>query len=202
MTETHRGAVLFDLFGVIALPQDDAGKGRLVRTAGVPNEPFWKAYWDLRRRYDRGDLDGYAYWKGVGERLGTEFDDAKIIELLKFDVESWRGVDSEMVDLVQGLAASGRTIGLLSNIPTELADRFENENRWLEAFGVLAFSCRINMAKPEAGAYLWCAERMGVDPRDILFTDDRLDNVEAARGVGMRGHVFTNAGTLRRLLGE
>lgn len=62
---------------------------------------------------------------------------------------------------------------------------------------MLGLSCRIGHAKPEADAYRWCLERMGA-AGEVLFVDDNRSNVEAARALGLRGHVFTSVPELRR----
>ncbi|MFE6308220.1 HAD family hydrolase [Nocardiopsis sp. NPDC057823] len=201
MPETEPGAVLFDLFGVIARHQSAEGKERLTAAMGTADPAaFWDAYWDLRLPYDRGDLDGPAYWRAVGERLGREVDPPLAAELIAADIDSWRAVDPDMVSLVERLASQGRTVGLLSNIPVELADRFEEDNPWLAAFSVRAFSGRLGVAKPEPEVYLWCLERMAVDPGDTLFVDDRGENVAAAEALGMAGHLFTGRAALEARL--
>ncbi|MDT0330185.1 HAD family hydrolase [Nocardiopsis lambiniae] len=202
MSDIEPGAVLFDLFGVIARHQSEEGKALLVAAMGATDDPtaFWNAYWDLRLDYDRGGLDGPAYWRAVGDRLGLDVPLARISALIEADIESWRAVDPEMVALVERLASDGRTIGLLSNIPTELADRFEKDNPWLAAFSVRAFSGRLGMAKPEPEVYLWCLDRMAVAPRETLFVDDRTENVAAAEALGLAGHVFTDRPALEARL--
>ncbi len=192
--------VLFDLFGVLARHQSEEGKDRLARTADAPAPAFWKAYWDLRAPYDRADVTASEYWRGVGGALGRDFDEERIAALVAADVASWSAVDATMVALVEGLAASGRRIALLSNIPEELAVHYEAHHPWLDDFHVRAFSCRIGHAKPEPGAYRWCQEALGVEAERILFVDDREENVRAAEALGMRGHVFTGASRLRESL--
>jgi putative hydrolase of the HAD superfamily len=41
------------------------------------------------------------------------------------------------------------------------------------------------MAKPDAAIYRHAAEGLGVRPEEILFVDDREENVAGARAVGM-----------------
>ncbi|MFL1381562.1 MULTISPECIES: HAD family hydrolase [unclassified Nocardiopsis] len=201
MPEIESGAVLFDLFGVIARHQSADGKERLAATMGAADPAdFWDAYWALRLPYDRGDLDGPSYWRAVGERLGREVDRELAAALIEADIDSWRAVDPDMVSLVERLASDGRTVGLLSNIPAELADRFEKDNPWLAAFSVRAFSGRLGVAKPEPEVYLWCLERMAVAPADTLFVDDRSENVAAAEALGMAGHLFTDRTALEARL--
>ncbi|WP_309240363.1 HAD-IA family hydrolase [Actinomadura sp. J1-007] len=100
----------------------------------------------------------------------------------------------------RGARRAGRRIALLSNIPEELACRYEERHAWLGHFEVRAFSCRIGHAKPEPGAYRWCQEALGDRPDRILFVDDREENIRAAEAAGMRGHLFTTPDRLREHL--
>ncbi|MFF8827986.1 HAD family hydrolase [Streptomyces sp. NPDC015131] len=193
-------AVLFDMFGVIARLQSPAAQERLVRTARVPGAAFWESYWALRPPYDRGDHTAAAYWSGVAGALGVTFTERHIAELVAADVASWSEVDERMTAYLGELAAGGTRIGLLSNIPEDLAADYERRHPWLHHFEVLAFSCRIGHAKPEPDAYHWCATKFGLPPGDILFVDDRPDNVRAAEATGMRGHHFTSLTALRAAL--
>jgi putative hydrolase of the HAD superfamily len=192
-------AVVFDLFGVIACAQSPAGQAEILAAAGVPAGragEFWRAYWELRPSYDRGRLSGPDYWRSVAGAVDTTFTRARIAELIAADCGSWRAVDPRMLDLLDVLARSGLTLGLLSNIPPELADEFRERHAWLDRFAVLGFSCRIGHVKPEPAAFDWCIRTLGVEPARILFVDDREENVRAARARGMQAHLFTGAATL------
>lgn len=190
--------VLFDMFGVIARTQSAQSRAALEHASGVRPELFWECYWGERRPYDRGDMDGPAYWRSVGRRAGTEFDDRRVAELVDLDLASWSRVDGEMVSLVTDLSESGVRLGMLSNIPFEIADMFEADHaRVLELFPVLGFSCRIGHAKPEPEAFGWCLEGLGVEPGRVLFVDDTERNVSAARDLGLGGHHFISAEGLR-----
>jgi putative hydrolase of the HAD superfamily len=192
-------AVVFDLFGVIACAQSPTGRAEILAAAGVPAgraEEFWRAYWELRPSYDRGRLSGPDYWRSVAGAVGTTFTRARIVELIAADYGSWRAVDPRMLDLLDVLARSGLTLGLLSNIPPGLADEFLRRHAWLGRFAALGFSCRIGHVKPEPAAFEWCIRTLGIEPARILFVDDREENVRAAQACGMQGHLFTNAATL------
>ncbi|MET3988065.1 HAD family phosphatase [Streptomyces sp. PvR034] len=193
-------AVLFDMFGVLARLQSPASQAVLENTAGVDRERFWAAYWSQRAPYDRGDVAGPAYWKGVCEILGVPLDAHLTADLIAADLASWSEVDQRAVALLATLAARGFTLGLLSNIPEELAVRYETSEPWLDRFAVVGFSCRIGSAKPEPAAYEWCVRELGLPAGEILFVDDRADNVAAARELGLRGHVFTSPDALEAAL--
>ncbi|MBR8745051.1 HAD family phosphatase [Nocardiopsis sp. MG754419] len=193
--------VLFDMFGVVAENQSPTVRDAMVEYSGHDHDAFWTAYWAERHGYDRGDVDGPEYWKAVGARLEASFTDAQVARLLALDLDSWSAINEDTVDVIRGLIDDGTPLGLLSNIPTELADRFEE--RFPHVFGlfpVLGLSCRIGHAKPEAAAFDWCLERLAVPAEEILFVDDNTANVTAARELGLRGHVFTSVPQLRRAL--
>jgi putative hydrolase of the HAD superfamily len=197
-------AVVFDLFGVIACAQSMSGRAEILAATGVPAgraEEFWRAYWELRPSYDRGRLSAPDYWAAVAGAVDTTLTRARIAELIAADCGSWRAVDPRMVDLLDVLGRSGLTLGLLSNIPPELADEFLQRHAWLDRFAFLGFSCRIGHVKPEPAAFDWCVRTLGVEPPRVLLVDDREENVRAARACGMQGHLFTDAATLARSLG-
>lgn len=196
-------AVLFDMFGVVAMDQSPTVRAAMVEYSGRDHDAFWAAYWAPRQDYDRGDLDGPAYWKAVGDRLGEPLALEQVEKFIALDLDSWSRVNESSVALISELSEAEVPLGLLSNIPPELTERFEELHpRVLGLFPTLGLSCRIGHAKPEPGAYRWCLERMGVPAGDVLFVDDNPANVEAAEALGFRGHVFTSVPELRRALGR
>jgi putative hydrolase of the HAD superfamily len=193
--------VLFDLFGVIARQQSPAGRAQIEHTSSLGGSGFWESYWSLRPSYDQGRCSANEYWRSVARELARPVTDEDVARLVEADVQSWSEVDEDMVALVHELAANGTRLGLLSNIPEELALHYERHQAWLAEFSVVAMSCRIGYAKPEAEAYHWCARALAVEPSEILFVDDRADNVAAARRTGMKGHLFGTPEGLRSALG-
>jgi putative hydrolase of the HAD superfamily len=194
--------IVFDLYGVIGRNQSEEAKRGIERLAGVAGdscEAFWDAYWHCRPAYDAGQ-PGQDYWAAVAGRLGATF--ADVPGLLHADLESWCEVDERMVGIVEDLAARGRRIGLLSNIIGELVPIFEARHAgWLGRFHARVYSCEIGVAKPDPRAYEICAARLGVPPGEVLFFDDKEENVRAARQAGMKAEVFTSPDQVRGILG-
>jgi putative hydrolase of the HAD superfamily len=195
-----RGAVLFDLFGVIACHQDAAGRDALCAIASA-GEALWDAYWRLRPPYDRGAMTGAAYWTAVAAALGTTFDEPRIRALVAADIASWSAVDPAMVAVIERAAAAGTRLALLSNIPEDLAAHYERHHgHWLRCFEIVAFSSRIGHAKPALDAYRWCIRALDLAPDHILFIDDRPENLEAAARLGIATHLFVDAAQTEALV--
>jgi putative hydrolase of the HAD superfamily len=63
---------------------------------------------------------------------------------------------------------------------------------WLQAFNHHTWSYTLNIAKPEAAIYVHAAEGLHTPPANILFIDDRAENIEAALAVGMQAIQYTS----------
>lgn len=61
-------------------------------------------------------------------------------------------------------------------------------------------SAKVGVAKPDRRIYQIAAERVGAAPERCLFVDDRLENVEAARALGMTGVHYRSISDLHKLL--
>ncbi len=75
-----------------------------------------------------------------------------------------------------------------------------------ERFGILRMIDRYvvsgaeGLVKPDPCLFQVLLDRYGLCAADCTFVDDNPDNVAAARGMGMRGIVFTGADDLRKQL--
>ena len=68
---------------------------------------------------------------------------------------------------------------------------------WLLFLSVVVASCGRSLTPAECDALL---DRYGLRPEATAFIDDRPENVEAARQLGLLGIRFTDADSLRREL--
>jgi putative hydrolase of the HAD superfamily len=64
------------------------------------------------------------------------------------------------------------------------------------------FSCQLKTAKPAIECFTGALATLGVDAADVIFIDDRPDNVAAAVTLGMRSFRFTSPGQARALLAD
>jgi putative hydrolase of the HAD superfamily len=187
--------VLFDLFGVIAMPQRPGALARMAAYCDAPAYAFTRSYWDMRQPYDAGQQSAPEYWTAVLKRLSCPADPGTIEKLRLADIDSWSRVDRRMVAFTQSLRTRAR-VAVLSNIPADHADAFLTAQPWMRNLDLLAFSGKIKAAKPDPAAFDHCVTALRAAPEDFLFIDDRAENVRAARAAGMTGHVFTGFGDL------
>ena len=154
------------------------------------------AYWRYRLDYDRAVLDVTAYWQQVAADLGRSYTAAEIAELSRLDSTSWMTLQPGTVELITGLATAGQRLALLSNAPADVAEAV----RALPVAGYfehLVFSCALKSAKPDPECFQATLALLGAEPGDVVFLDDRAENVAGAAALGIRSVHFTGAPAAR-----
>ncbi|MET7691278.1 HAD family phosphatase [Streptomyces sp. NPDC005483] len=199
MSTDRRRIVLFDLFGVIARHQRPGALEKMADRCHTSTDAFTTAYWTHRPPYDAGRHTASAYWTDVLNSLSLPADADTIEELRLTDIDSWSRVDDRMVTYVRDLRDRAR-VALLSNIPADHADAFLAAQPWLHDLDHVAFSGKIGAAKPDPAAFQYSVAALQSAPADLLFVDDREENVRAAQAVGMNGHVFQSQDDLAAAL--
>ena len=192
---------MFDYGGVLSHSPSARELASLARAAGVSVPALVGAYWERRRAYDLAELDAAGYWRQVGRDLGRDFSDAKISELSRLDSASWLRLQAGTVALIEDLAAAGRALALLSNAPGELAEAI-GALPVAAHFGHLFFSCQLKVAKPDPRCYHRALAGLGASAEDVIFIDDRRENVAAAAALGLRSVHFTSPDEARAAVAE
>ena len=188
--------VLFDYGGVLSQHQSQSDLALLARAAGTPVPDLLKPYWEWRRAYDLAELDTAEYWSQVGRALGRSYTDAAVAELSRLDCASWVRLQPETVELAEDLAAAGVPLALLSNAPADVAAAVSTLPQ-LARFGHLIFSYALKTAKPDPECYRAALATLRARAEEVVFIDDRPENVAAAAALGIRSVQFTTAGAAR-----
>jgi putative hydrolase of the HAD superfamily len=188
--------IVFDYGGVIShAPPEDAG-AQLSQTVGVEPERFWPVYWAHRALYDLGAVTAADYWRTVCADLDTPADTGLVKALAALDARAWGHINDETVGLLKELSDGGTPLALLSNAPLELA-RMVDQRPWAALFRHRLYSADLRLAKPVPEIFRRLTDRLGASPDDVLFVDDRAENVRAAEEMGIRSMLFTDVAGLR-----
>ncbi len=184
-------AVLFDYGQVLSCPPDPAAWARMRAITGLDEDRFHTAYWAFRHDYDRAALTGPAYWHAVAASTGIMLDDTQLAALFAADVDVWTDLNVPMVEWASRLQRAGIRTGILSNIGNSIAYGIIAKLPWLSGFDHCTWSHSLFMAKPEPAIYLKTAEALHTAPANILFIDDREENVAAAAALGFQAIHYT-----------
>jgi HAD superfamily hydrolase (TIGR01509 family) len=109
-------------------------------------------------------------------------------ELHLFDerwVETIGGPIEENVTLLRRLKAAGRPVYALSNFATVKFAIARKMFDFLNDFDHAVISGHVGAVKPDRRIFEILFEQVGKRPQELVFVDDSLNNVEAARALGM-----------------
>ncbi len=101
------------------------------------------------------------------------------------------------VSVVEELVGAGVPVFGLTNWPGELFPVARERFGFLQLFTDIVVSGEEGCAKPEPQIFEILAHRVGVPLDHCAFSDDRVDNVEAALRAGLDAFVFTDPAQLR-----
>jgi putative hydrolase of the HAD superfamily len=184
---------------VISNPADRAAHERMVAISGLDSEVLDRCYWQHRHNYDLG-MQGPTFWQKVASDAGISFTPQQIDDLIEADVLMWTSLNEDMLAWVVALQNAGIRTAILSNMVWEIMNYMRQEFGWLSHFQHHTWSCELGIAKPDPAIYIHTCEKLDVSPAEALFIDDKIENVAAARELGIHAIQFSSIHQLRQEL--
>jgi putative hydrolase of the HAD superfamily len=179
--------LLFDFGGPVLLSpfelQETGARELGVDRSAFGRGPFDRAADERWAARERGEITEREYWAGEAARFGLD-----IVGYMRpfYDPPGAHLVRPESEALVDEVLASGRRVGLLTNDLTAFHDPgWHDEIHVLRKFDPLIDLSSTGYLKPHPTAYRVAIEAMALDPDDIVFVDDHLDNVAGGADAGM-----------------
>ncbi|WP_353116102.1 HAD-IA family hydrolase [Microbacterium sp.] len=182
--------VLFDVGGVLEAVDDDAWQ-----------DEWWRR-WSGRAGIEDVGLDSLIvtaelppidlvsgraeeFWQRLGDAMGLSGDDRAAMRADFWDAYCGEGNDG-LIEYARGLAGrAGRAI--LSNSADGAREEEERRFGFSAVFDPICYSHEQGVNKPDPRAYLLALERMGAEPGEVFFVDDREESIAGAASVGVRG---------------
>ena len=188
---------VFDIGNVLITLDYDRTLARVERESRAKGE-------DLVRIFSRSLADFERGKVGFGEVHDFLRDRAGYTGGLRQLREIWNGLLAKPVDGIDELLARVREnyrVAFLSNCnevhEEEIASRFrsffQDEER-------IVYSHRCGASKPERQIYQKMLELLGARSSDVIFIDDLLENVRAARSAGIEAYQFESVPQMIELL--
>ncbi|MET0334203.1 MAG: HAD-IA family hydrolase [Rhizobacter sp.] len=112
-------------------------------------------------------------------------------------------VHAEVMAVVQAVRQSGMPCHIGSNQQALRARRMSVDLNYQALFDREFYSCFIGAAKPHAAFFEQVVAQLGCAAHEVLFLDDRAENVAGAAGAGLNAIAFRatdGAASLRRQL--
>jgi putative hydrolase of the HAD superfamily len=112
------------------------------------------------------------------------------------DVCQWLNaitVDHDILALVSELRLRGYCCALATNQQTHRAEFMANQLGYRALFDRCFFSCDMRLAKPDPRYFQAILAELQLNPDDVIFIDDKPQNVRAASSLGIHSICFANS---------
>ncbi|MDO5663260.1 MAG: HAD family phosphatase [Brachybacterium sp.] len=193
-----RPTIVLDYGGVLSAGHDPVPDVHAL--LGGDQDAIRDALWAHRTAYDLGRLSREEYWARVAAAAGVQDLTAEEVEELQTaDDRYFLQLDARSRELLHDLARAGHRLVLLSNASAAFGEALRRAE-WFEVFDFAVVSGEEGCVKPDAEIYeillqALAHETGGVTvPGSVIFFDDRPENIEAARGLGIDAHLWPRNG--------
>jgi len=182
----------FDLGKVLVDFSIDRMVSQIADAAGTEPDRVREALFRgaLQREYETGAISTDEFYKTFCRRTGTRAAPERLLAAFNEIFE----LNVDMVPVVAQLCAAGYPLGVLSNTCDAHWQYCVGRFRLLTdgLFRVSVLSYQVGAMKPDAAVYRAAAERAGVEPEEIFYTDDTPGHVEGAKAAGFDAVTYTS----------
>jgi FMN phosphatase YigB (HAD superfamily) len=191
-------AITFDLGNVLIRVDHLRFCRRLGALANLPPQEVYARVFEsgLEPGYDTGRISSREFYQRVTAHFGVALPYSRFCDLWCDLFDPMEG----MAEVVQHLASRFPLL-LLSNTNALHFDYIQERFQViLQSFRAFVLSYRVGSRKPEPAIYQSLIRQAGRPPEEILFLDDKLSFVEAARDQGLTAWLFRSPPELQRQL--
>lgn len=183
-------AVIFDLGGVLIRTEDPQPRAQLAARLGTTVAHLVDLVLEgpRGREAQLGYLHPRELWTWVARQLGHPNADPDELNRAFWAGDRW---DHQLIAFLRELKTQGYRLGLLSNAWITLRSWIEEETPLAGLFHAMVISAEVHLMKPDPRIYAHMLGALETLPHQAIFVDDRPENVEGARRVGMHAILFT-----------
>ena len=191
-------AITFDLGNVLIRVDHLRFCRRLAAlTALSPREVYARVFESsLEPGYDTGRITSREFYQRVTAHFGVALPFSRFCDLWCDLFDPMEG----MAELVEHLASRFPLLLLSNTNSLHFAYIQERFGPILQPFRAFILSYQVGSRKPEPAIYQSLIRQAGRPPEEILFLDDKLSFVEAARDQGLTAWLFRSPPELQRQL--
>ena len=191
--------IFFDIGGVLIDIHPERTYQYLSDSADVEVSMVKESFpWEAHDQYERGIMNNEDWFITYKESLPQP------CCLKRSDFwNAWKLLLGEEKNTVNILEALNKqySIWLLSNTnPKHIQDEIEKRYLFPSLVNGAVYSFDVGVRKPEKEIYEIAMQRANANPQECLFIDDLLENIQAAKQIGIEGIHFISSGQLKQEL--
>jgi putative hydrolase of the HAD superfamily len=182
-------ALVWDLEGVLLLTHEGSIPASVAKCLDAPFEAVHAVFHgEFNDRTDIGEFQHIDFWHHLLDTVGLP---RSHISKLWAHLEEDLFIDRDLLEIVRQYRAAFKT-AMVSNYSEVLRPMLESRWRVDGAFDEIIISHEVGLIKPMPEMFDLVLERLGCQPQEAVLIDDRVRNIEGARGYGMHAVLFEN----------
>lgn len=193
------GRVVVLDYGEVISRTPHGARDELVRATGIPADELFPLYQEHRHDLDRGDVSVVDYWRRIAAATGRSWSVTDIHRFWAIDFTGWFEIEPETLAIVEELHDAGTRVALLSNAGFDFGDPYRRSPMG-SLMELVVTSAEDHVLKPDAAIYRDTCARLGIEPAQMVFVDNRAENAAGAEAIGAVGHHYTSSAALRAFL--
>ena len=183
MKSRKLSTILTDVGGVL-IRNYDGTAADVRQRLGLNDEAFKQLWPPLIARYGRGEIDEQTFWEQFAEH-GMPFV-STTENIFGKPFEEHFEEYTEVIQAMQRLKQSGIQLAILSNTIEPHARVHRSRGTYAIFEPYVFLSHEIGLSKPGIAAYEYSLQKLGVVAEEVVFIDDRQDNLDSAQKLGMQ----------------
>ncbi len=187
-------AVIFDWGGVLIEDPAPALFKYCANALGVSVERYVNAFDICIDDFQTGAVNEQQFWMNMAKRLKVPMPKAASLWTEAFTAAY--KPRQEMFSLASRLRRAGCKTAILSNTEMPVVEII-NKKKY-DAFDITVLSCLEGTAKPGSKIYDLTLDRLGVPAGQVLFIDDKLENIDGAKQAGLQTILFRNTENFKK----
>jgi len=183
--KTEIRGIIFDWGGIFSYSGNPLGRPEIIKRLKRDKSSISIALADAIDAFSRGKITSRKYWHTY----------AQILNIPKYSPQRLRKIYLEytpkynMLDILKLLSLK-YPIALLSNLNTDMKTVIIKDLGIDKYFKHMIFSNDVGLLKPEPKIYKLTLQRLGLPASKTLFIDDEKNNVDMAKKLGIKTHLF------------
>lgn len=186
---------IFDMGGVVTSNAGNKLYEDVSNFLSISQERFFEASGDMLEKLEIGEISVREYWNNFSNILGRKISG----DLFRVLFHPEKIV--ETYDLIQLLKDRKHRVVCGTNTIESHYDNHICRGDY-EVFDMTYTSVNLGVAKPDLCFWEKIMKIEKVSPEQCVFIDDKIENVEAAKKLGIKAFLFTSTLELKALLAE
>lgn len=195
---TEERVLLFDLGRVLIDFDHTLGVKKIVNFCTLDEQSIYNLFFDsdITDKYEKGLVSSLGFFEEVKKMLNAKITYEEFVPI-------WNKIFSPhlgMLELIESLK-DNYSLYLVSNINKLHFEYLQEEfSSYFKFFTYIFLSYELGLRKPDPKIYRYIIDYLKISPQNIIYTDDRIELVDAAVELGIDAFKFVSTDSFKEEL--